>query len=155
MTIYDLTNPTSPVYVSSYTHITGCDPVVVSGNYAYVTLRNGNNCGSKVNQLDVVNISNIQSPQRMVTLPLTNPHGLGIDQDKLFVCDGAAGLRVFNISSPSTLSMQNQIARFEHAQAFDVIPIDGVLILIGVDGLYQYRYENNQIQLLSKIDVIR
>lgn len=155
MTIYDLTNPTSPVYVSSYTHITGCDPVVVSGNYAYVTLRNGNNCGSKVNQLDVVNISNIQSPQRMVTLPLTNPHGLGIDQDKLFVCDGAAGLRVFNISSPSTLSMQNQIARFEHAQAFDVIPIDGVLILIGEDGLYQYRYENNQIQLLSKIDVIR
>jgi hypothetical protein len=155
MTIYNLTNPTNPVYVSSYTHITGCDPVVVSGDYAYVTLRNGNNCGSKVNQLDVVNISNIQSPQRIVTLPLTNPHGLGIDQDKLFVCDGAAGLRVFNISNPSTLSMQNQIARFENAQAFDVIPINGILILIGEDGLFQYQYENNQIQLLSKIDVKR
>jgi hypothetical protein len=40
--------------------------------------------------------------------------------------------------------------------AFDVIPIGKVLVLIGDDGLYQYDYSNvKNITLLSKISVVK
>ncbi len=44
MLIYDISNPSAPRYVSTYEHVQACDPVVVQGNYAYVTVRSGTNC---------------------------------------------------------------------------------------------------------------
>ncbi|HET8828856.1 MAG TPA: hypothetical protein VFM79_05925, partial [Pelobium sp.] len=41
MHIYDASNPLSPTKLSTYSHVTSCDPVIVEGNYAYVTLRSG------------------------------------------------------------------------------------------------------------------
>ena len=64
-------------------------PVVVEGDYAYVTLRTGSNCGGSLNQLDVVNIKNIEFPILEASYNFTNPHGLGIDNGTLFLCDGS------------------------------------------------------------------
>ena len=41
MYIYSIANPSVPEYVSEFTHWEGCDPVVVAGDYAYLTLRGG------------------------------------------------------------------------------------------------------------------
>ena len=41
MHIYNLDNKESPEWVSTYEHMTSCDPVVVQGDYAFVTLRGG------------------------------------------------------------------------------------------------------------------
>jgi hypothetical protein len=46
------------------------------------------------------------------------------------------------------------IAHFQDIDTFDVIPLDGILILIGQDGLFQYDYSNPQsIVLLSHIAI--
>jgi hypothetical protein len=46
------------------------------------------------------------------------------------------------------------LAQFTNIQAHDVIPINGILIMIADDGLYQYDYANvKDIKLLSKISV--
>ncbi len=153
MRIYDISIPNSPLYVADFWHMTGCDPVVVSGKYAYITLRGGNNCGNNVNQLVVVSIENITKPVELKTYPMEGPYGLGIDNNTLFICDGDAGLKVFDVSDPLTIT-QHLIAQYTDIQTYDVIPIDGLLIMIGDDGLYQYDYSNvKDIRFLSKIGV--
>jgi len=42
--IYNSTNAAEPVFLSMYEHVVSCDPVVVNGQYAYVTLRTGTRC---------------------------------------------------------------------------------------------------------------
>lgn len=153
MYIYDLADPINPQWVSSYWHVTSCDPVVVEGNYAYVTLRTGNLCEGDVNQLDIVDIHNLDSPKRIKSYPMHNPHGLGIEEGTLFICDGEAGLKVFDAKDPLHL-MNNQLAHFSEINTFDVIPVQSRLIMIGENGLYQYDYSDlSDIRLLSMIPI--
>ncbi len=153
MFIYNISNPTSPVYVSTYIHGTACDPVVVDGNYAYITLRSGTPCNTSLNQLEVVNIQNLTSPTLSHTVQMTNPHGLGKDGNILFVCDGTAGLKVMDAAEPTAIP-STPVITFSGIQATDVIPFNDRLLMIGEDGLYQYDYSNVQnISLLSRIPV--
>jgi hypothetical protein len=84
---------------------------------------------------------------------MTNPHGLGKDDNTLFICDGTAGLKVYDATIPTTIST-TPIVTFNNIQATDVIPFNNKLLMIGEDGFYQYDYSNIQnITLLSKIAV--
>jgi hypothetical protein len=155
MLIYDNSQPQQPRFISSVSHVFGCDPVVVEGNYAYVTVRNGTECrtGNNINQLEVIDISNIQLPQRIKTYAMQNPHGLGIDQGTLFLCEGDFGLKVFNAQNVLAIA-NNQLAHFKNIHAFDVIPLGKTLLAVGNDGLYQYDYRDpKNIKFLSKISV--
>ena len=155
MLIYDVTDVTKPVYVSSFWHATGCDPVVVQNNRAYVTIRGGNRCGSNVNRLDVLDVTVLKSPILMRSYNMVNPYGLGIDDDILFVCDGMAGLKVYNASDPYLIA-EKQIATFKDINAYDVIPLGNSLLMIGSDGFYQYDYTNlNDIKQISAIKVVK
>ncbi len=151
MLIYELSNPVSPAYISEFNHIQSCDPVVVQDNLAYVTLRDGNNCGRVVNRMDVVDLKDITHPKRLRSYVLKNPHGLGIDGKTLFVCDGSDGLKVFNAEDPLNLKKS---AEFPGIHAWDVIPVNGLLFMIGEDGFFQYDYSGpDNIYLLSSISV--
>jgi hypothetical protein len=153
MFIFDSSNPASPMYKSSFMHVTACDPVVANDDYAFVTLRSGTECEGFTNQLDVINIENMNSPRLVKSYPMQNPHGLGIDENTLFICEGEFGLKVFNISDINAIS-SNQIAHFEGIHAFDVIPYQKVLIMVGEGGLYQYDYSDlENITLLSSISI--
>ncbi|HLO89708.1 MAG TPA: hypothetical protein VK172_00960 [Lentimicrobium sp.] len=153
MVVYDVSNPSTISFVSQFTHINSCDPVVIEGNYAYVTLRSGTQCNSFSNQLDVVDISNIQTPFLVKSYPLFNPHGLGIDNHTLFICDGEAGLKVYDATNPMEINM-HQLAHFADIKTYDVIPYDGLLMMIGDDGLYQYDYTNlDSLKLLSHLPI--
>ena len=153
MYIYNLINPVEPQYVSTYWHMTSCDPVVVEGNYAYVTLRTGTTCESDVNQLDVVDVAELSNPQHLKSYTMFNPHGLGIDNGTLFICDGEEGLKVYDASNPYMIK-NNMIARFPEINAFDVIPVNDLLIMVGVEGIYQYDYSDlNHIELLSTLPI--
>ncbi len=154
MSIYDLTSPGQPVLLSQFQHIYSCDPVVVQGNYAYVTLYNGNICHNNTNELQVIDITDLKNPSLHTTYPMTNPHGLGIDKNLLFICDGSDGLKIFDASSPDNISSR-QLARYPVGNALDVIPLDNIALVIGADGLYQYDYSKlNNIKLLSKIEIV-
>lgn len=153
MLIYSLENPPQPVKLGELNHITSCDPVVVEGNTAYVTLRSGNFCGGWANQLDVIDISTLMAPELMQSYPMANPHGLGIDNGTLFICDGEAGLKVYDATDPMQIS-DNQIAHFSGITAYDVIPFNYNLLMISEQGLYQYDYSNlENLELLSIIPV--
>ena len=155
MVIYNISVPLSPTSRVFFIHARSCDPVIVDDTLAYVTLRSGTLCGGNINCLDVVNIKNLSLPTLVATHFMTNPHGLGKDGDILFICDGTAGLKIYDASDPKLISTR-LIYAYPNINAYDAIPIGTVLVMIGDDGLYQYNYSNIlNIKLLSKISVIK
>ncbi|MCF1422558.1 LVIVD repeat-containing protein [Mangrovimonas futianensis] len=146
MFIYDIHDRTNPIFMSEFLHWEGCDPVVVDGNYAYLTLRGGNPCGQMESVLEVIDISNKQNPTLVGQYSLENPYGLGYQGNSLFVCDGTAGLKIFNKANPLELQ---QLQNFEDVDGRDVIPLETTLLLVGDGFLNQYEYSENSINLLS------
>jgi len=155
MSIFDLTSPDQPALLSTYEHIYSCDPVVVSDKYAYVTLYNGDICHMNTNELQLIDITNLKSPQLYTKYSMANPHGLGIDKNILFICDGSDGLKIFDAANPDSIAAR-QLAHYPGINATDVIPFENIAIVIGADGLYQYDYSKlTNIKLLSKINISR
>jgi len=70
-----------------------------------------------------------------------NPHGLGTDGNLLFVCDGAAGLKIYDKSNPLAI-ITSQVAHYPDFDTYDVIPMNGILMLVGTGGIYQYDYSD-------------
>lgn len=150
MYIYDISAPATPTFVSEFQHGTACDPVVVDGDYAYVTLRGGNSCGATESGLFIVDISDISNPILATSYPMDGPYGLGIKDEKLFICDGDSGLKVYDKSDIENLISLNH---FENIRTFDVIPLDTNLLMVGEKALYQYEYLENEIRLLSTLEL--
>ena len=149
MFIYDISNPEDPAYVSEFAHVVSCDPVVVEGNTAYVTLREGNNCGGFVNQLDVIDITDINEPKLEISYEMFNPHGLAVVDSVLYLCDGDEGLKIYDVGDKMSIT-EHQLAHFDEIHAYDVIPIGDKAIMIGDDGLYQYDITNiEDVKLIS------
>ena len=141
MMIFGLNDPAQPDFVSSISHLTACDPVVVQGDRAYVTIRSGNTCFGFLNQLLVIDITNYNAPSTLAEYNLVNPHGLGIDGSTLFICDGSAGLKVFNAEDDMAIT-DNMISHYQDISTYDVIPFNDVLIMSADEGIYQYDYSD-------------
>ncbi|MEO1413126.1 MAG: hypothetical protein AAFW73_24760 [Bacteroidota bacterium] len=153
--IYRVTDNGIPEYVSEYDHslIVSCDPIVATEKYAYVTLRSGGDCrvGFTLNELHILDVEDINNPRLIATYPMQHPLGLGIDGDLLFLCDDAAGLKVFNVADPASIEL---LYHFTDMVAYDVITLDGQLIVVGPDDLYQFDYrDRNNIRILSQIPI--
>jgi len=155
MYIYSLSNPSEPIYTSEFQHMRSCDPVVVENDIAFVTLRDGATCNATgVNQLDVIDVANVNNPRLITSYPMDNPHGLGIKDGILFLCEGEGGLKVFDATNVNRIDRE-LITHFKDIDAFDVIPLEDVLLLIGADGFYQYDYSDlDNIKQLSHLPVI-
>ena len=150
MLIYSVSDPLKPVFQSSISHIFGCDPVVVDNDLAYVTIHSGDNCGQNDNELFIVDVSDVKNPKKLVSHPMKNPKGLGIDKGMLFLCD--EGLKVYKITTPKTLT-DNELAHYSGMEGYDLIPFNNVLMMITNDGLYQYDYSMvDEIKFLSKFN---
>lgn len=139
MYIVDATDEFNPYFVSGFSHATACDPVVVSGNTAYITVRGGNSCGAIDDQVNVIDITDVTNPVLVSTTLLDNPYGLGVRDGSLYICCGAEGLKVFNATNPETLAL----AHTYPANVTDVIPLSTHLIAVGDNKVIQYQYGAN------------
>ncbi len=151
--IYDVSSASAPAAKGAFSHATACDPVVTDGKYAYSTLRTGTTCTRGVNQLDVLDVEDVNNPKLLRTYPMNNPHGLGIDNGLLFICEAEHGLKIYDADDPKNL----KLLRLEKSvEAFDVIPHNNILIVTSPEGIYQYDYSDvKHFKLLSKIKVPR
>jgi len=149
MHIFDVSNPTSPTRLSTFTHVVSCDPVVADMNFAFVTLRTGQqDCFRGINSLDVLDISNLTSPTLKISYPMQQPIGLGIQDDRLFVCD--KGLKVFDRSNVMELM---ELQHFD-IPAKDVIPYGEIIFVLADAGIYQYSYADGELTFLSLIEIV-
>jgi hypothetical protein len=153
MHIFNATDASNPIKLSTYSHVIACDPVVVQGKYAYVTLRTGNFCRQAVNQLEVVDIEDPTQPKQVAVFPMQNPHGLSVSGHNLFLCEGTFGIKSFNITDKNAIG-NNLLQHLDNIKSFDVIAGPKSLIVTGEDGIYQFNYSNaSRLTQLSKIKV--
>lgn len=141
MFIFDNSDPSNPSLKSEFQHVRTCDPVVVDDQYAYVTLRSGNECQGFTNQLDVLDITDLYNPKLVKSYPMSNPHGLSIDGDILFITEGDFGMKVFDATDRLDIG-NNLLDNITNVNGYDVIAFNEQAILIGDDGLYLYNYSN-------------
>lgn len=147
MYIYDVSTPVIPRELSYYEHVVSCDPVVSDGDYAYVTLRSGNQrCWRGVNELHIIDIENIQNPNLLKSYDMESPRGLAIKNDTLWVCDD--GLRVFNSTNKNAIE---ELYHFDDILAYDIILVENRALVIGETGFIQYQLEGGSLKKLSEI----
>lgn len=153
MHIYDAKSPSNPFKLSVFEHVRACDPVVVNEKFAFVTLRNGQNCWNGVNELQVVDIANLRQPKLVKAYPMLNPHGLALAGENLYIAEGKHGLKSFNVANVMGID-QNQLEFLQSMKSVDIIPGPKSLIVIGPDGVCQFDYSTpSKLVKLSCIDV--
>lgn len=151
MFIYNINNPDNPALEGQFAHVQSCDPVIADDDFAYVTLRSGSACQGFTNQLDILQLNNLTDPQLLKSYDFTNPHGLSKDGNLLFICDGNAGLKVYDASDVMNLQLVKQVTDLE---TYDVIAYNNIALVVAKDGLYQYDYSNiSDIRFLSRIGI--
>lgn len=141
MYILSLTDPANPKMEGVASHVRACDPVVAKDNVAFVTVRsstNGSSCGGNIDALFIYNIVNINNPQLLKTITLSNPHGLGINNNYLYICDGSAGLKTYDVSEESNPILKSTKREFEF---YDVIPYNNLLICMVKGGMAIYNID--------------
>ncbi|MDW7692218.1 hypothetical protein R9208_10235 [Flammeovirgaceae bacterium SG7u.132] len=137
--IYDVSSPASPRYISDYQHIVACDPVVTDGKYAYLTLREGTACRRAINELQVLDMTDITNPQLITQVNMSNPKGLALHGNMLYVCD--EGVKVYDVSDQRNPVLIDQI---QGIQANDIIYHRNQLLVTAEEGFYQFDIDNLQ-----------
>lgn len=153
MVIYDISDPLAPEMITQYSHIRSCDPVVVQNDVAYVTLRNGSQCGGTENRMEVINLYYMEAPvlHKIIRYD-ASPYGLAVNDSLLYVCRGQSGLDVFDVTAPLDPVWLRTLTGIH---GWDAIALDDLLWLIGDDGLYQYQVNSlDDIRPISSIPVI-
>jgi hypothetical protein len=148
MYIYNINNAEEPVYVSDVQHFTACDLVIANDTHAFVTLHTNIGCGTNINVLEIYDVTEVTNPVLISSRNLTQPIGLGLYNDYLFVCDD--DVKIFDVSDPNDSQLVSSI----DVNAFDVIINNGILVLIGENGLYQYSLDSNDITNISHLSTI-
>lgn len=147
MFIADIQNPAQPQLLGSFSHARACDPVVADDDFAYVTLRTGNTCVGTLNQLDIVDVRNVMQPVLVKSFPMTNPHGLGLKDPYVYICDGDGGLKVFDVTDKTAIKQKQ---RLDVKDAFDIIIKQNHALVVGKKGLYQYKIKaDGTLQFIS------
>ncbi|MEM9837117.1 MAG: hypothetical protein AAF828_11480, partial [Bacteroidota bacterium] len=155
MHIYDASEPLSPRRLGSIEHVRSCDPVVVNGDRAYVTLRGGTFCGGFSNQLEVIDVSNPSNPERMQIYPMDGPAGLSVADNKLFIAQPGHDFKIYQLEG-NGLRGEELNSLPELKNAIDVIGLPWLdrIITLGSDGVQQFDYSNDgQLERLSLLDV--
>lgn len=135
-----------------------CDPVVANDTFAYVTLNTNiqveqcrRNTTVSVNQLNIFDVTDIEKPTLVAQYEMDNPQGVGLDGHLLFVCEQQFGLKVFDISDPTDIQLVAHLSDFE---AHDVIPLGGLLLVVGPENVYQIDYSDPaNIHVISQIKI--
>lgn len=137
MYIYDISNEFNPVLIGTAQHLRTCDPVVANTRNAFVTLRSGVRCGTATDGLYIYDITgSVTNPVLVKTLPMPTPYGLGLNGNILYVCQGANGLKVLDVSNPATPREIRQIPGNTSNRDFrDVIVQDNLLIAYTATGI--------------------
>lgn len=148
MYIYDIKNPATPQKLGQASHLRSCDPVVVNKNIAYVTLHAGTTCGGNQNQLMVYDINELNNPKLIRTIEMTQPIGMGISDNLLYVCNGAEGLVTYDITSAAD---PQKIAMTPGEHMLDVIVLDNYLLIMLQNGWAIYEKGSGTLQQISKV----
>jgi hypothetical protein len=136
--IFSISDPTNPQKLSeaiSPDVMRRCDPVVAKDSVAYATLRTNGACGGTQSILAIFDIKDVAHPVQKGSRPLSEPYGLGYQDNTLYVCDKNNGLMVFDITQAYNPTLVRSVTG---VKMIDVIPYGDVLVGWTSDGMVLY-----------------
>lgn len=130
------------------------DPIAVNDNYAFASLSSvleGECFRQELNELRVYDISNLAEPILKNSLQMDSPRGIALDNDILFVCEARQGLKIYDVSNEVVPEL---LYHFDGFQAFDLIPDNGLLVIVGPEKIYEYDYSDiTNVTFLGEVDI--
>lgn len=135
MYIFDRADPAAPREIGRVEHVRACDPVVVSGPVAYVTLRGAGSCGGARDALLCVDITDPANPEVIVDQEIPSPFGLAVRAPYLFVSNGAAGFTLLDVERPQEPAV---IASWSDRATRDFLWEGNVLYVVGELGIHVF-----------------
>ena len=158
MYIYDITLPTQPTKITTFTHAQSCDPVVIQDDIAYVTLNSNRYCSwsdNNVNRLEIIDVKDPLNPKLLKTVDMWEPGGLAIDENKLFICDGDHGLKIFDVNksdnNTATTIDITSLGYDSNLNCYDLIAHENNLVVSNKDSIKQYNYTTLPLQEMGTI----
>ena len=151
--VLDNTDVGNPRRIGTFEHARAEDPVVARNGYAYVTLRDAGFGVEGANTMSVVDVRDLERPTLVTRISMQGPRGLtigGADGNRVYVCDGRAGLKIFDISDPADPVFAGSEPDLD---CLDVIAFDGRLHAITTDELVQYDAATDDLVELSRLGV--
>ena len=142
--IFTIDDPAKPQKTSeaiSPTVVRRCDPVVAKDTVAYATLRTNGQCGGTQSILAVYDIKDIKHPVQKSAYPVSEPYGLGYNNNVLYVCDKYNGLMVFDISNAYNPVLLKAV---KDGSYLDVIPFNNMLLCWTTKGMILYDISDNR-----------
>lgn len=122
-----------------------CDPIVANDEVAIASLSSStqvseDGCGLiEVNELRFYDITNLSSLQLINTHEMTNPKGMALDKNLLFVCEKTAGLKVLDISDSRN---PVELFHFENIDTYDAVATGTTVLVVGSSELYEFDYSD-------------
>lgn len=132
MQIFNAQDVKVPVKVGEFRHARACDPVVVEGKRAYVTLRSGNLCGPADDALHIIDITDVKNPLRISSYLMEGPTGLAVENGNVFVCDKFS-VYILDVKDETDVKKVSSIAI---ANAYDTIYHNHLLFIVAPMGIY-------------------
>ena len=154
--ILSLTDPAAPTILSKSERLntigfSGCDPVVVKGDYAFSTIKIIENVCGTINAesaLVVYNIADKTNPVVKGVYPLSIPNGLGYKDNYLFICDeGSDELVVMDISDPN--AVQTTPYSSPLTDPYDLI-VDGSRMIVSTKTAF-YIFDIHDVAQISQM----
>lgn len=144
-------------YMNLGEDINVCDPVIANQDIAYVTLstdvwQNVNGCGQQIsfNELRTYDVSDLENPSLVNTYNCNSPQGMSIDGNYLFMSDGNAGFKVFELDHSGKTTLIGTYG----GSSYDVIAKDKKLLVVSKEEIRQFDYSNiNDLTLYSTLDL--
>lgn len=131
--------------------ICATDPVVIKDEFLYALLSTSFCTGNPVG-LRIFDNKDAKAPVLIKEFPMLSPVDLVVDDQWLFVSEGAVGLKVFDVQDPENL---NLIHHFEGINASKLSVNAGLLLVEGMDVVVQFDYSDMpNMKMVSQINLI-
>jgi hypothetical protein len=155
MLIYKIQRDGKPGFFRSFQHETDCDPFVANDQLAFTSINASTTCSS--NSTNELFITKTQEgyqfipPDKLASHPMTSPLGLGLRDDILYLCEGAAGLKVIEYQRNGQIKV---LHHYKDVHALSVTVLSERLCVVTPTALLLYAYKTNQgLELVSKIPI--
>jgi hypothetical protein len=116
LVIVNVTDPSNPVKLSSYSNSQGfpCD-ICVKNDLAFIA--------DQINGLEIINITDPLNPQKIVTNPTntTMTVGVAIIEDIAFVADLISDIHIINITDPFNLRRLNLVSLVGACASIEIV----------------------------------
>ena len=92
-------------------------------------------CANNINQLQIIDITDIFEPTQVGVYNMFAPYGLAVRGDYVWVCDAESGIKIVDISDKANPTVVHFIEGYD---ARDVILIDTTAYVVTTSGIVIY-----------------